>query len=415
MLGAYELATALTIRGEFLGSPCAMGKVLIFQKEESPFTIKRRLAAKGFEVFNKKADRAISENLIQIETDWKIDDIFSLREKIRQFKPTLVIFDSLRAISAELGISENSAEFVKYIYVLQKTLIFEQVSGLLIHHANKASDGKTLAGMAGSLGIGGASDGALLLSTDPNVKDAPLDLRTIPRDGIPIHYQLVMEKDPVTNYSRFRKIKELGISSEIIILEKKIMRFLSTSDLETISKLDIARFLAMEVTNGNLTIALDRLVESYQITEMKSEDESSISGFRLLYSIPSNSPWVGFEGDAHPEYREADRLLACRTKAEIDALSEQWKSEYDERFKLKVWSCISSVEQENVFSILRPLKFSVGDKVVHIETLLELTIQKCKPDFANDTWNYEVEGERIFPQEVLRYFIEAETINPDSL
>ena len=404
LVAGYNLAYGITVSGEFLGAPCMRGRVLLYQSEEGILTVKRRLVSRGIEMWNQLAHNAIKTNAIRVERKFAITDVATLRRDIAKHKPDIVIFDSLRGISANSGISENSPEISQPIYLLQRVLQHEGVTGILIHHSKKNCKGDSLEDASGHLSIGGANDGGISLSLVPNSDERIISLRTFPREGSPVNYHIKRTHDKDTGYWGFQKLYEVGVDPIVVKIEKKILRFLSKkvndSPGSSYSKDEINTFLSMSDIEDSLDLALERLAESCQISESKVKDEVRKAGFKLVYSVPENSPWLNFGDNQHPEYDEAEKLTACKTKAQIDLLRKQWSKDYPEKFDNKVWGCLSLPEQERLLEIANPFKFIVGDRVIYNGVSVKdkvnkgstYTVEAVLANVAKGSWFYEFEG-----------------------
>jgi hypothetical protein len=169
-VGKTLLATQLaleTLTGKsFLGESVRQGKVLYVTSDESIKSMARRLKACGFD--------AIPHNLrgnFTALTSFDITNQSRLQAKCQEFKPDLVILDSLTSISRKSGISENDAEFARPIYQLRDLLASVNASGVLIHHDNKSKEAKGIDKMSGTGRIAAAAWGIWQLSIDPQDSD----------------------------------------------------------------------------------------------------------------------------------------------------------------------------------------------------------------------------------------------------
>jgi len=165
---AYDFAFAVaTGESNFLGEQVKQGKVLIIQCDESVNTARGRLFKRGF----RQED---TEN-VQFVESFKITQLDLLEEWLESFRPTLVIVDSLRRISAGRDLSENSAEFADAVYQLKETIARYNAAGILIHHSNKNSEAVGVDRVRGSSAISGAVWGVWqldhILKPDPENKN----------------------------------------------------------------------------------------------------------------------------------------------------------------------------------------------------------------------------------------------------
>ncbi len=164
---AYDAAFAVaTGEDTFLGEACKRGKVLIIQTDEPVGTAKGRLAKRGFR-------REDAPN-VRFMHSFNISQLGELERELEDFRPSLVMIDSLRRISAGREISENSAEFADLIYKLKEIITRYAASGILVHHSNKNPDAVGVGRVRGSSAIAGAVWGVWQLDhipkPDPNNK-----------------------------------------------------------------------------------------------------------------------------------------------------------------------------------------------------------------------------------------------------
>jgi hypothetical protein len=168
--GKTLLATQLaleTLTGKsFLGESVRQGKVLYVTSDESIKSMARRLKACGFD--------AIPHNLrsnFAALTSFDITHQSRLQAKCQEFKPDLIIFDSLTSISRKSGINENDAAFARPIYQLRDLLASVNAAGVLIHHDNKSKEARGIDKMSGSGHIAAAAWGIWQLSIDTQDTD----------------------------------------------------------------------------------------------------------------------------------------------------------------------------------------------------------------------------------------------------
>ena len=411
LVGGYDLAVSVAVTGDFLGNPCTTGRVLFFQCEESDATLFRRFQDRGIDEYNdlqkEKLAHAIENDLIIVEKEFSLLNMASLKATLRRVKPTLVIFDSLRAISSQLETSENSSDFSRYIYTLQKTLMMEGVSGLLIHHNKKNAKAQGIEGVSGSLSIAGATDGIILLYKSESEEGSTghfVEIQTVPRDGTPIHWVLRDTKDPTTGYKKFTKVKEFGVETKVIKVERRILRLLSKvaakeDGTNLVAYEDICRELSEDPKSSVVKHAIERLSESSQIKQTRVQNEET--GLIIsMYSIPVSSPWTKL-GDTvsghYPEFTGAEDLLACTSKEEITALLDLWENNRGITFKKKVWAVLNELEKANVHKILEPPAFRENTWVrVKVDNSAEKVIE-CRFDVPTSTWTYIMEGKPDTP------------------
>lgn len=133
-------------------------KVLLVSVDESTQSTTAKLFHRGF--------RREDEN-IQVLTDWNIHQTKALEEILEDWRPDLVIVDSLKRINHGSPISENSAEFADNIYSLKELFNRYGASGILIHHSSKDKDQQGVYRSRGSSAIAGAVWGVWQLDQMP--------------------------------------------------------------------------------------------------------------------------------------------------------------------------------------------------------------------------------------------------------
>jgi hypothetical protein len=86
------------------------------------------------------------------------DNVAILEEHIEAIQPTLIIVDTLRAISVSVAKSENEASFADAIYRITKLARERGVAALIIHHTVKDVTGNPINDARGTSAIAGAVD-----------------------------------------------------------------------------------------------------------------------------------------------------------------------------------------------------------------------------------------------------------------
>ncbi len=163
---AFAVATG---ESSFLGETTKQGKVLLVEADESLTSTRAKLLKRGF----RKGDN------LQVLPVWDVSQMDKLETMLEDFRPDLVIVDSLRRIHHGSTISENSAEFADTIYTLKELFNRYKASGILIHHSNKDKDAMGVGKLRGSSAIAGAVWGTWQLDhipiLDPDTKKLIID------------------------------------------------------------------------------------------------------------------------------------------------------------------------------------------------------------------------------------------------
>ena len=378
----YQLAYSIAVSGEFLGLPCQKGKVMFFECEEPMPTIVKRMRTKGINENLEGIEEAIDEDRIRVERQFKIDaDLTYLKQIVEEYQPTIVIYDSLRRITAHLDVSENDAKFASYIYTLQAVHNVLGVPGLIIHHNNKSGEG--LNSVSGSGGIPGATDGVILLSPIPE-SGHTVELETVPREGIPVHYKIQRQKD-AQGFWTYQISEMIGVSPEVVKWEKRIIRQLLSDTGTRYSKSELARELQTEPGFPAFSIALERLSESYQIGE-----DFSDRGFQV-YWMSEISPWANFETTSlSVEMEDVQRLLACTSTEEVITLNNSWAARGDD-YKRRIWDLLADSEKTRVRALLNPRQFNDGQWVRLRETEEAHRIVSAEFLPTENEWRYSMD------------------------
>lgn len=224
---AYCLATGedyFLNSNEFKTSP---GKVLLVSVDESRQSTTAKLFNRGF--------RDDDQN-VRVMLDWNINQIKALEENLEDFRPDLVIVDSLKRINHGSPISENSAEFADNIYTLKELFNRYGAAGVLVHHSSKDKDQQGVYRSRGSSAIAGAVWGVWqldqMLKQDPdNPKKQIIDpndpkrrFYVYSRDDVGGSY--ILEFDP-ENYSFAMTLEGLDEKSQADkSLPEKILKLL---------------------------------------------------------------------------------------------------------------------------------------------------------------------------------------------
>ncbi|MFM6399836.1 AAA family ATPase, partial [Planktothrix sp.] len=157
---AVDLAFAVaTGEDYFLGEKTKVGRVLYVSVDESKQSVKSKLIKRGFRKYDSSNIKVVTKfNIVQLE---------KLKAEIEDFRPCLVIIDSLKSITQGSEISENSAEFSDNLYKISGLCNDFNASCLLIHHSNKNSEITGVDSVRGSSAISGAMGNTWILNRVP--------------------------------------------------------------------------------------------------------------------------------------------------------------------------------------------------------------------------------------------------------
>jgi KaiC/GvpD/RAD55 family RecA-like ATPase len=273
---AYAVLSGDRVIGE---SPGVTGRVLLVSSDESANSTRRRLRARGFDLL------AESKNL-RVMTSLDIGDLSTLEQELEDFRPQLVIIDSLTSITRDSGVSEKDAEFAKPIYKLKELLSRYGAAGILIHHENKDKDAKGINKVSGSARIVAATWGIWqLVSTDPNNDKNPTRwLKVKPREGESTTLTLeINPKDLWASQGIFNFVGEFGDESgEKQTQGERVLELLRKFSPRGLEYQEIDRYLNV---GKSLYTVLDRLEDRQLITKRRSKTDAR----RWVYCLPKHT------------------------------------------------------------------------------------------------------------------------------
>ncbi len=281
LLGVDIAFAVATGEDSFLGHNLPKGKVLLVSVDESLNSTKAKLLKRGFRSHDKGSIRVIDK--------WTIDEVERLEKELEDFRPDLVIIDSLKRINHGSPISENSAEFADNIYTLKELISKYNASGVLIHHTNKDREALGVYKMRGSSAIGGAVWGNWILEhipkQDPQTKKLSIDpkdpkrlLHIYPRDAE--GQTLSIEFNPENNSWSHIVGK---VDEESLTNRERILRILGYNP-DGLTGRGIIECLEMTPEEGRgVYTELSRMVNKKLITCKPMADNRS-----NLYMLPTN-------------------------------------------------------------------------------------------------------------------------------
>jgi hypothetical protein len=385
----YYIASCIVQGKECLGRPVKRGKVDIFQLEEPPGLFVKRLQEGGLDKDQPIIKELIDNDYLRVHTDFNITtDLQWLKDYLLERKPRLVIVDSFRAATRDSEVSENSADFGKYAYALQRIASITGVTIVVIHHLNKSADpSKGADGLSGTGSLAGANDGMVFLypgNSEYKTDECThvVELLTIPREGIPCH--LVIGRDPYSNphgYWEYKVLDELNVDPDIVKFSNRILSVLCRHVNELLSKHDLAQKLGIDSSNKPFNFALSRLVEGCQINRTK---ERTNTGTIFYYGVDDNNPWPSyFKGSRAMINDLADKATRITTEQEAkDFVGKLTRSE-----QASLWDALEESERNRFLRLYNPPKFIEGQWVRNTEGDILLV---TKVEFCNTAkvWNF---------------------------
>ncbi len=265
---AVDLAYAVAAGEPFLGLPVARGGVLVVSTDESPQSTRSKLFRRGFRPGMPVA----------VLTQFDVENLEPLVAAIEKFRPSLVVVDSLKSITKNLTVSENSPEFANFVYRLKEVFSAYGCAAVLIHHISKNREHAGVNKLRGSTAIAGAAWGVWLLDrTGENSVTLECISRDIPGESIAISLH--------PESMRWERIgtpppQEGTLTDKIIHLLRT--RTNSATGLEAVEIKE-----ALGIDNKYIYSVLNRLCEKRII----GKRESKLKSGRMVYYL-AQSPLV---------------------------------------------------------------------------------------------------------------------------
>ena len=241
-----------------------------------------------------------------------ITNLSELEARLEDFRPDLVVIDSLTTIAAEVGVSEKDPEFARYIYKLKAVLGRYDAACILTHHENKDSLAKGINQVSGSARIPAAVWGILQLkAVDPNNDADPHRwLKIKPREGEAITLSLELNpKDMWAADGIWKCLGEVGDESG----QKKTQGERVLDLLRRYSP----KGLTYKEIDANLNVGkslyqvLDRLEDRQLVTKRRSE----FNRRQWVYAVPQTG------GDSPPP--PVDQTANVETPQSVDNTGTQ--------------------------------------------------------------------------------------------
>lgn len=281
---AYEAARAVATGGKFLNETAKRGRVLIIQCEEGRFTLRSRMQA--FDM-----DELDDLDSIRFETQFDVTrDLPKLESILEDFRPQLVIIDSVRKINARSRVEENSAEFSKPIYAISDLLRDYNAAGILIHHDRKSQGDKETIGtdnVAGHSSLVGATWGSWrLLRTSANEDDPNRQLSISVRGTLGSRHALALEEGAGLTF-KWDYQGEVGFDPKDKEWQTRIieaLKFNHGRGKTAMTIHDLRDYFGLPADSKVLNKPLNRAIERQLISCQKDPSNKRIR----LYSLPDS-------------------------------------------------------------------------------------------------------------------------------
>jgi KaiC/GvpD/RAD55 family RecA-like ATPase len=289
---ACDVAYAVLTGTRAIGETAKQGKVLLVSSDESLASTRRRLYARGFDLIS-------NPDSFRIMTALDLNDLSTLEAQLEDFRPDLVVIDSLTSVTLHSNISEKDAEFAKTIYKLKDLTGRYEAASILIHHENKSKEAKGIEKVSGSARITAAVWGIWQLSaTNPDDEACTKRyLKVKPREGEAVTHILDLNpKDQWASSQIYNYVGEFGDESgEKKSQSHKILQLLQACKGKGLTAGEILEALP-EIPKKSLYRACDRLEDRRLITKRRSTTDGktwvyACEGYEQE-EIPNNSDFA---------------------------------------------------------------------------------------------------------------------------
>ncbi|MEH2309332.1 AAA family ATPase [Nostoc sp.] len=306
----YDLLHCIAEGKNWNGFPATADsrRVLIYQGDESKHDMLQALNKRGFKPGTEVRKKT------GVRFGWNTDAMPTLYEDAAEFKPAIVMIDSLTFVNRYSLYDENRTEYSRPVLELNKFAAETGITVVIVHHTNKNG------GSRGTTAVRNAVSEVIKLEKDPNPSANPQEkILTIEKSRsrrFPTSYRLFFNEEDFS----FSLLEEVGqeLGSPDMSTKDQIIKFLQEHANIKFEAEEVARHIS--TTSGNARRCLSQLARDGLV----SLDERSFSGTAKLYYIarePGNcstetplqtatvtlSPRITFENDSSPCQSEVAR------------------------------------------------------------------------------------------------------------
>ena len=316
---ASDLTHATLEGSEFLGEKAKKGKVLLVCSDQSVSSTIARLRLRGT---NEIPD--VEENF-KFLSHLDITDLSELETILEDFRPDLVVLDSLTSITQNLDISENDAAIAKPLIRLRDTIQRYGASSLLIHHESKSKDNKGIHKIGGSARITSVPWAMWQLSgtvgEDGEIKGESRYLTITPRDGERTNYLMAIKPRDEWLSGIYECRGEIGVDDETKSLSDRITDLLRKYSPNGLEVVEMTGYL--NANRDSVYKALNRLEARKTIGKRRSQTDqrawvyyiSPVSGDNILHDKENIPPPL----DKNPKTRPiTDETIDIHGLQELD-------------------------------------------------------------------------------------------------
>ncbi|MEH2145302.1 AAA family ATPase [Nostoc sp.] len=273
----YDLLHSIADGKNWNGFPATADsrRVLIYQGDESKHDMLQALNKRGFKPGTEVREKT------GVRFGWNTDAMPTLYEDASEFKPAVVMIDSLTFVNRYSLYDENRTEYSRPVLELNKFAAETGITVVIVHHTNRNGQAR------GTTAVRNAVSEVIKLEKDTkegaNVQEKILTIEKSRSRRFPASYRLLFNEEDFS----FSLLEEVGqeSGSSDMPTKDRIVKFLQENENANI------RFEAEEIahhintTSGNarrccLQLARDGII---------SLDEKTHSGTSKLYYIARES------------------------------------------------------------------------------------------------------------------------------
>lgn len=378
----YSLVTGTPFLNRF---PVHKSRVLYFQCEEPKGTITSRLDSLGFYEGSKAREEAKQEGSLRIYRTFDLtSELRKLGDLIDSFKPDVIIFDSLRAITSSSRYSETSPEFGKYVYALQRLMIQKKVCGIVLHHTLKSAEVRGINRVAGAGGVTGGTDGVILLDKVIENGRVCISVQTIPRRLPEMTFVYSEHRHPKTrrkSYEYLRRDRGKTVpESECEKLdnyEDRILEALAKLPDTWVTRDRLEALSGLGSEDVEVSWVLDELVDM-MILGFRVNDELQ----EAEYFMASSSPYVKSYDIAKfvpPKPKPKPEIVPQAVAPVVEEAEEMYETEQPHDIVDEVYDlAIEAAQTRDIWKY-----FSLGTHALEVRQAVTERLRKQNPEALN--------------------------------
>ncbi|MEH1862051.1 MAG: DnaB-like helicase N-terminal domain-containing protein [Nostoc sp.] len=244
-------------------------RVLIYQGDESKNDMLQALNKRGFKPGTEVRQRTA------VRFGWNTDAMPILYQDAAEFRPAIVMIDSLTFVNRYSLYDENRTEYSRPVLELNKFAAETGITVVIVHHTNRNGQAR------GTTAVRNAVSEVIKLEKDTNPAANPQEkILTIEKSRsrrFPASYRLFFNEEDFS----FSLLEEIGqeLGSLDLSTKDQIVKFLQEHANKKFEAEEVAHYIS--TTSGNARRCLSQLARDGLI----SLDERSLSGTKKLYYI----------------------------------------------------------------------------------------------------------------------------------